>query len=168
MSMSPRELSWECRKWSPLKFHSINQSQLNMEKTHQIPHYASKNISASCGRSSISTNEMSSSVATASRGRDASVPTWESPNSAMTASCIRLEATRKLPMEMVGNPPAVLALGCAFLSWRSRWKRQIKITDKLRIFSWRPHAWFQLTCSVQVREHFEWSAKVPVGEERRK
>ena len=60
--------------------------------------------------------------------------TSEPPNSAMTTLCILWLAAWKLPMEMVGKPCKVLVLGCAFLLWSSRWKRQMTIVERLHEF----------------------------------
>lgn len=57
----------------------------------------------------------------------------ESPNSAITASCMLWVTAWKLPTEIVGKPWDALLSGCAFCLWRSRWKRQMIIADKLHI-----------------------------------
>lgn len=105
-------------------------------------HYASTALSESWGRGRMSTRPMSFSVLSAGTSGmttsllDVSVPNISSvltfPNSAMTASCIFRVATWKLPMETGGKLQVVLVFGWSFLLWRSKWKRQMRMVDKLR------------------------------------
>jgi hypothetical protein len=110
-------------------------------------HYTSKVMSASCSWD-FSTSSMSSLVTCngnsgstdTTAARDTPFPTpWpacESPNSAITAAWKLWVAAWKLASERVGMSREEVVLGCAFRC-RSRWKRQMMITDRLHIFSRR-------------------------------
>ena len=124
-SLNTRESWWKL--WSlPLKILSDQPVPFTYEEDSPMT-YASIIPAIRC-RDWTSSSSISSPAASASTLSS----TGEPPNSAMTASCILWLAAWKLPMEMVGKPCEVLALGCAFLR-RSRWKRQMMIVERLYI-----------------------------------
>ena len=126
-SLNTRESRWKL--WSlPLKILSDQlvpftyKEDSPMTYASVIPEIRCRDWTSSC---SISSPAASASTLSS---------TGEPPNSAMTASCILWLAAWKLPMEMVGKPCEVLALGCAFLR-RLGWKRQMMIVERLYMFN---------------------------------